>query len=485
MKLSVVSLGAALLAAVACSAGSGGGTSDLTIAGGKETDGYKGVIRFLTDAKVTGRFCTGVVVSDSTALIAGHCVMSLASDAYIYAERPNESTDPIKSDKVYLWLSIGGASRLDDKTIARDLAVVSFPGDPFKNYEKVKLSESVIAGTSTQSGEVTLVGYGSNELGNTNGARDSLGVKRVGKNSIFKADGGFYQIRSEIAKIGSEDHAIAASGDAGAPLFDALGNLIGIGAGILLKDKDNNPTKVIKDSFGYEIYDVQNAVYAYNAFVDLSSEASLKLMRYAVWQGKGRVVIPGISVDKEVKLSSEDEIHTQLSKNAPNGEWLSMVGGGGIFRQSTALALQSFSGASCSGSPGQTYQNNSPGFASAGAVCGGGAPGQPSSPFTYNPTQGTSAVSYGPASGPMAYPSVFGPPPPVNQFPSNAYNTNAQVRVGAPGMASASSYQSGQFGNTVSWPGGSMYQGPGGQTIMFGGPGNFMSQGPNGQTMSF
>lgn len=344
--------------------------SDVNIVGGSTTTKYPGVIRFLTDLE-SGRFCTGVVVSETTALVAGHCIKNMTIYEQIYAERPSYlgSGGHIRSNKIYFWPALGNLELLNEKTIARDLAVVVFNDAPFKAENgdnsglHIKIAPEILNGTRTSlNSPITMVGYGANELGKTKGARDSLGTKRVGTNEIAGLGAGFYTVKSKISEAAMPNRAFAAEGDAGAPLLDAQGQLIGIGAGFMLTDADLVVTEPETDEYGYISHSTKNAVYAFNAFVDLSSEVSRRLLAYAAWQGRpgqGHVKIPGVNPTSEVSLTDEDNYWTELNphlneslkdtakENDQLSTWIAMTGGGGFAKQNQGLALQGLS-PSCS-----------------------------------------------------------------------------------------------------------------------------------------
>jgi hypothetical protein len=320
--------------------------SSLNVYGGQETNEYPGVIRFLVDLD-SGRFCTGVVVSETTALVAGHCIKNMTLLDQIYAERPQQSGPAIKSSKIYFWTSMGNMELLNEETIARDLAVVEFADAPFKRLGAdayVKIAPQVLSGSPLAAGTpVKMVGYGAAELGNTKGARDSEGVKRMGTNTVAEAKAGSYLIKSKISEAKEPGHAFAADGDAGAPLFDTAGNLVGIGAGSMLVDANGNATKPVEDERGYLSHSLEGAESALNAFVDLSSPESRKLLAWAAWNGRpgqGHVVIPGIEPQAEVTLSEEDVSWTRLNNKDSSGTWVAMTGGGGFAAPAQSLALQ-------------------------------------------------------------------------------------------------------------------------------------------------
>jgi hypothetical protein len=348
------------MASVACGKGT---NSNVNVVGGVATKEYPSVLRFLTDLE-SSRFCTGVVVSETTALIAGHCIKNMTVYDQIYAEGTDTlgKGAPIKSDKIYFWPALGNLELLDEREIARDLAVVVFNSAPFKSKTEaddeayIKLAPEVHKGTRKAKGSyVSLVGYGANELGKTKGARDSLGTKRIGSNQISDLAAGYYTVRSKISEASLPDHAFAADGDAGAPLLDEKGQLIGIGAGFMLTDANGIATAPEKDENGFYLHSLKDAVYAVNSFVDLSSAESRRLLAYAAWQGrpgKGHVKIPGIQSDVEALLQDDDRYWMELNPKLPDSDkdpandlervstWVAMTGGGAFSTTEQGLALQ-------------------------------------------------------------------------------------------------------------------------------------------------
>jgi hypothetical protein len=248
--------------------------SSVNVVGGEATDQYGGVLRFLVDLD-SGRFCSGIVVSPTTALVAGHCIKNMTVNEQIYAERTGamQSGPAIRSSKIYFWNSVANLELLSEQTIARDLAVVVYDDAPFAKLGAeafVKIAPQILDGQPLAEGaSVTIVGYGAAELGSTKGARDSLGVKRKGANSIHEAKAGSYIIKSKISEAALPGHAFAADGDAGAPLFDAQGQLVGIGAGSMLVDAGFEPTPPVQDERGYLSHATEGAEHVLNAFVDL------------------------------------------------------------------------------------------------------------------------------------------------------------------------------------------------------------------------
>ncbi len=423
-----------LLLAISCQKVASDDTT-VKIAGGTETNDFPGVIRFLVE-KESGRFCTGVVVSDSTALLAGHCIKNSTLQNQIYAERTDRSGDPVVSKKIYFWTSVAALELLNPETIARDLAVVAFPKGTFSG-PFVKIAPSTVSGARAgEKAKVTLVGFGANELGSSAGARNSLGVKRMGHNVIHSLENGYYKVRAVIGDHAPIDNAIGATGDAGAPLLDTDGYLLGIGAGLLLTSEisvgankgSERTTDLTKDPLGYPAHAVENAQYAYNSFVDLSSEASRKLLNYAAWHGRpgtGLVVIPGFEPSEDVKLTAEDQSWIALNNKKRDGEWVAMTGGGGMIASQTSLALQ----ASVSCSNGSSQQVNHGGSFASCSSSGGGSSGTGFGSGATNPfpkdgifgSTGASSGVFGPQSSTPKYSpdfaQAFRTQPPMAPFP--------------------------------------------------------------------
>jgi hypothetical protein len=338
--------------------------TEVKVVGGSETKKgeYDSVIRLLVDVG-SARFCTGVVVSETTVLMAGHCIKNSTLAHQIYAERPSymKAGSAIKSHKIYAWSAIAGLELLNDKTIQRDLAIVTFPkskdANDFQGFKGpyVKIASSVLQGKRVDDKElVTIVGYGANELSNDSIVRDHMGVKRAGQN-VIDSYKGHYLIKGTVAASESKTNAVAASGDAGAPLLNKNGELIAIGAGMLLaqspmsaqQDGSAVTTKIIDDESGYPMHSLDGAVYAYNAFVDLSSKESQTLMAYAVWKSKSDgvvAIIPGVSGSVEPTLSENDKTWLQPNSGERTGPWVAMTGGGKIATEGLSLANVTTSG---------------------------------------------------------------------------------------------------------------------------------------------
>lgn len=363
MKVVTGSVALLLLLSGACRTSQDDDAS-VKIVGGSETQKgeYESVIRLLVDIG-SARFCTGVVVSETTVLMAGHCIKNSTLAHQIYAERPSymKPGTAIKSHKIYAWSAIAGLELLNDSTIKRDLAVVTFAKSKDENGFQgfkgpyVKLSSSVLQGKRTSDKElVTMVGYGANELSNDEVVRDHMGVKRAGQNVI---DGykGYYLIKGTVAASESKTNAVAASGDAGAPLFNKSGELIAVGAGMLLakssmtvqQDGTSVATKIIDDASGYPMHSLDGAVYAFNSFVDLSSKESQTLMAYAVWKSKSdgvMAVIPGVNASVEPTLTEDDKVWLEPNSGERKGPWVAMTGGGKIASEGLSLARVTTSG---------------------------------------------------------------------------------------------------------------------------------------------
>jgi hypothetical protein len=454
--------------------------SETKVAGGQATQAgeYENVIRFLVDVK-SGRFCTGVVVSETTALLAGHCIKDSTLSHKIFAQRPAymKPGQPIQSDKIYFWGAVGGLELLNDDSIKRDLAVVAFKKssepDGFQGFRGpfAKLSSQTLAGQGYQGKDVTVVGFGASELGDSDVARDSLGIKRAGTNVIASYTG-YYRLKRVLADKDSKTSAVAAAGDAGAPLFNKSGQLIGLGAGLMLtKSKDSAagegpkqvPTELTTDSLGYPMHALADAEQAHNAFVDLGSAESQKLLAYAVWKGKADgvpVSIDGIDPTAEPDMSDEDYSWMLPNHKDRSGSWIAMTGGGGIAEDGLALAEITTYG-------GCTMRQDASGNVVTTGDCGSSAGG----------SQMLDPFAGGGASG---FADAFAIPPPQDVEPFNPQS----LASFNPGGFSGGAFPSGPSGGTFpSGPsGGTFPSGPSGGTFPSGPSGGTFPSGPSGGT---
>lgn len=263
----------------------GSSSSDLNVFNGSETSQYDGsVVRLLVD-QGRRRFCTGVVVDANTVLMAAHCIKSSTVETSILAELRvgKEGLSEIKAKRYYSWSVVRNMETLTDEAAARDLAVVVFEGSPFKG-PYLKLASHVAQGKSADlNTPVKIVGFGAANFGLNAGTTKGRGAQ-VGENRISASKGGIYTLTADLSPSApSQGNAAAAAGDAGGPLLNAKGELLGVGAGIRLLKKDKaTPTGVTEDSSKYAAPRPDEAAYAENSFVDLSSDMSKKLLGFAI-----------------------------------------------------------------------------------------------------------------------------------------------------------------------------------------------------------
>jgi hypothetical protein len=327
-------IAASILSGVACKVAPQS-ASDAKIFGGTETNGHPAILRMLVD-KSRGRFCTGIAVSESTVLMAGHCIKSetLAADGGLYAElmtntKPGVTAEQMRNAKKYvaMWSAVGNLELLTDEAAGKDLAVVWFDNAPFQNH--VRIASSALAGSSAAVGtRITLVGFGAKEFGNSIGALNSAGVKRVGTNAIAAARKGLYLVKADLrATAAQEGNAAQAAGDAGGPIFDGNGELIGIGAGVRLLKADGSATGTAEGPWKYLLPNPTGAAYAENSFVSLASEDALNLLRYAVQKGAR---IDGVEGKVPPSFKPDDEIWAAPNGADKRGVWVAMCGGGVI-----------------------------------------------------------------------------------------------------------------------------------------------------------
>lgn len=289
-------------------------TAAVKIAGGTETAAYPAVRHFEVDS-ARGRVCTAVAVSPNTALMAGHCIKKTTLETGVVDVETKK-----KSFKIYAWLALKGVETMDEAHAARDLAVVVFADRIFEGtYLPVSISGPV-------SKEVTIVGYGADGFdGLNNIVRASRGKKRVGTNRIAQVREGLLTLQADVNAIGPAN-AVATIGDSGGPMIDARGAVVGLGAAIYLLNAQGQMAPLTTDAEGYKIPVAAGAAKAFNAFVDLSTTASQRLLRFAVREGFA--VIPGIAADT-APLDLADQAWTLESTVSDFGPMVAMCGGGG------------------------------------------------------------------------------------------------------------------------------------------------------------
>jgi hypothetical protein len=456
--------------------------SSVKIFGGTETSDYPAVLRMLID-KTRGRFCTGIAVSESTVLMAGHCIKNetLAADGGIYVDlkanlKPGITAEQMNAAKknVAMWNAVGNLELLTDQAAARDLAVVWFENAPFQSH--VKISADALAGRSAAARTpVTLVGFGATEFGASIGALNSGGTKRAGSNTIAAVNEGLYIIKADLrSERPHADNAAQAAGDAGGPLFDDKGELIAVGTGVRLLKADGSSTGTVAGPWKYLLPNPTDAAYAENAFVSLASPEALDLLRYAVRRG---AKIDGLQGDVSPDFRPEDEIWAAPNGADKRGSWHAMCGGGVIDPQARpreAAALQ------------DPFMND-PFFSGMGTMPGGYAMAS-SDPFYSSQYSSMFAVSPPPAAAYMPAPSPYTPfaPAPTGWdesffgepfpwgTPTSAPGGGSSPSASWPGSSGVSPSNSwpgsSGVGPSNSWPGSS---GVGGMP-----PGGLLPQGP-------
>ncbi len=320
----------------------GSSSSDLNVFNGSETSQYDGsVVRLLVD-QARRRFCTGVVVDASTVLMAAHCIKSSTVETSILAElrAAKEGLSEIKAKRYYSWSVVRNMETLTDEAAARDLAVVVFEGSPFKG-PFLKLASHVGQGKSADlNTPVKIVGFGAANFGLNAGTTRGRGAQ-VGENRISAAKNGLYTLTADLSPSApTQGNAAAAAGDAGGPLLNAKGELLGVGAGIRLLKKDKaTPTGVTEDGSKYAAPRPDEAAFAQNSFVDLSSDTSKKLLGFAIAAEKklGHDVkityidaesgsTQTVAAPKEVTFSPDDTSWLSDANKDRLGDWVAASG---------------------------------------------------------------------------------------------------------------------------------------------------------------
>jgi hypothetical protein len=292
----------------------GGSDSGLNVVGAQRENGYPEVKLVQADQVQLG-LCTGVAVSDTTMLMAGHCIKSGSIEHGI---RSPDTNTP--ANQVIFWNAVAERYLLTMHDAARDLAVVVFPPNSLKPpYAKVAVLSDAQGMVATLSraprlGEqVKLVGYGATTfsaiatvqngtLGTKNSVHNQL-AEFVGidcdENSV--CDDQVIVIESQIVSNRGNGELelsapIAASGDSGSPLFykqDGQGELVlGIGAAVAAFDNNGTLIRPAKSPSGIYQLNIAGAAKVRNLYTDLTSTASVTLMQLAVQKG---AKIPGIS----------------------------------------------------------------------------------------------------------------------------------------------------------------------------------------------
>lgn len=418
-----------LLLNSACKSKTGAGDQgSLKIYGGNQTKEFPEVHIFGVDG-AKGHICSGVALSDTTAIMAGHCVKDpTLNDGVIALEKG------ARSEVIYTWLALKNLELMTDTTAARDLAVVVFPSGTFSPpFGELTLQRQEV-GT-----EVKIVGYGASGFdGRSVDVRKSAGLKRAGSNKISEIREGLYVLQADLNNTQAANNAAAAAGDSGGPLY-VKGRIAGLAAALYLTDANGRQTPVLQDDTGYPTPDVKGAVRAFNVFVDLSSEVSRKLLTYAVTK---RAKIPGIE-SHSVQLDLTDNKWTVEAESKGSGSMVAMCGGWWLLRNmacSGNFNLGQMNGKnsftiSCSDSHGGP-NNEPPREGPGGTPAGSRGPGGGRPPVGGNGGAGSGGGT-GPRPGggaePGPGPGAQTPPPPRTQY-GGPYGTgeNPQETGGTP-----------------------------------------------------
>jgi hypothetical protein len=341
-SVSMAALGFSVLAAMACE--SPKDDAQLKIVGGEGAEGlYPEVVQLDVDQNA-GRICTGVAVSPTTVLMAGHCVKDATDTDGVFVRGPARQ----QSKWIYTWRALGGAEIIDDSMAFRDVAVVVFDQNVFSSWATIATTQAA-PGT-----DVTLVGYGTATLSSTATTdANAAGRVRHGRNRIARhlgaGDERAYVLTAQVTPTGTSA-AIAAAGDSGGPLFvvdPATGrrSLIGLAAGYYLM-AGNTRTPIIPRANGPVPSDA-GATEAVSVFVDLTSTVSRNLLAYSVSDfrssevdeyGQQLEARPGATIDGFQKLpaaltvSALDAVWTQRvpagTRTLGQNQMVAMCGGG-------------------------------------------------------------------------------------------------------------------------------------------------------------
>lgn len=272
-----------------------GNSSDLQIVQGSIKKHDPAILYLGVDAD-RNQVCSGVAVSASTALMAGHCV----KDPTLANGVSYKVNDKIyKSTRLYTWMALKNRDSLSEALAARDLAVVYFAERPFNAFKN--LSRQSI----TELQPVNLVGYGVTDFNPTQATRPQNPTQSHGNNVIaalsFDNEGLIWiQATNDPAK---QNNAIAGQGDSGGPLLNNTGEVIGIAAGLYFVKgvPASSPTSFQNQIPSKESTGWQTAV---NVYANLASPAAISLMQYAV---NDLAEIPGFNKGQPTSFNQHDQ----------------------------------------------------------------------------------------------------------------------------------------------------------------------------------
>jgi V8-like Glu-specific endopeptidase len=317
--VSAYAYGAAILGAsfiqAACYKASpnGGDDSQAKIVGGALETGKSEVVRLLLGNDPL-RICTGVIISDSTVLLAGHCIDAKAKEqAGVTVEGLG-----VMSKNIFSYKQVMGATQIDDTIAASDLAAVVYPKGTFK------APYAALAETSAAKNDVvTLVGYGAASFTDI-AANAPLGVKRSGKNRLTQAKDGVYYLSADIKAKDLVQNAVAAPGDSGGPVYNESGKLIGIIVGLDFTDQSGKVLPIVEDANKKLVLPLDRAANARNIMVDLSSLQSKVILEAAAANNQLMVdqtpVAPAVNATKYLAICSGSGGSNPLSGLLGNNE---------------------------------------------------------------------------------------------------------------------------------------------------------------------
>ena len=211
-----------------------------------------------------------------------------------------------------------GATQIDDKIAASDLAAVVYPKGTFK-APYAALAET----SAAQNDVVTLVGYGAASFTDI-AANAPLGVKRSGKNRLTQAKDGVYYLSADIKAKDLVQNAVAAPGDSGGPVYNESGKLIGIIVGLDFTDQSGKVLPIVEDANKKLVLPLDRASKARNIMVDLSSLQSKVILEAAAANNQLMVdqtpVAPAVNATKYLAICSGSGGSNPLSNLLGNNE---------------------------------------------------------------------------------------------------------------------------------------------------------------------